>query len=304
MVSLGDTEPMGGPAGPPIVVPAEPIRLPARQAGMRRMTLALVCLAVALSACAYVGRSGAGGSSPGAGDGGKDDPITDVPSGPASPPAGDGATREEPDPMVVDPHGAAVDHYTIGADGRTVVVYWWGGNTTCFGLKAITVTVQRKTPIIAVQEGTRADHAGQACTMEAVLKSGVVTLTDPILADAANEDPAPGEPQLPSGATAVEPRAGVVDPTPHAITGYALSPDGLTLSAYFVGGVEDCYGLAHASADRAAGDPLSVDVSEGRLPDVEGPCDDIGVFKVATVNLDQPLIASASLDSGVGAGNY
>ena len=88
-----------------------------------------------------------------------------------SPPPGDGATREEPDPSVVDAHGAAVDHFAIGADGRTVVVYWWGGNTTCFGLKEITVDVQRGTPVIVVLEGTRADAVGQACTMEAVLKS-------------------------------------------------------------------------------------------------------------------------------------
>ena len=140
-----------------------------------------------------------------AGDSGsKDDPISATPGGVPSPPSGDGATREEPDPTVVDPHGAAVDHFAIGADGRTVVVYWWGGNTTCFGLKEVTVDVQRDTPIIAIQEGTRADHVGQACTMEAVLKSAVVTLDEPILADAAGGDAAPGEPELPTDATVVD----------------------------------------------------------------------------------------------------
>jgi len=265
------------------------------------MTLALVCLVVLLSSCAYVGRAGAGGSSPGAGDSGsKDDPISATPGGMPSPPPGDGATREEPDPTVVDPHGVAIDHFAIGADGRTVVVYWWGGNTTCFGLKQVTVTFEHNTPVVAVQEGTRADHVGQACTMEAVLKSTVVTLEKPILADAAGFDAAPGEPELPSGATVVEPQDGVVDAMPHAIGGYALSADGLTLSAYYVGGVEDCYGLAAATADRAVGGLVTVSIREGALPNVDGPCIDLGVAKVAGITLEQPLIVAADLDSGGG----
>lgn len=277
----------------------------ARQEGMRRMTLALVCLVVALSACAYVGRQGASGSSPGAGDsGGNDDPVSATPGGVPSPPSGDGATREEPDPTVVDPHGVAIDHFAIGADGRTVIVYWWGGNTTCFGLKEVTVEIQRNTPIIAVQEGTRADAVGQACTMEAVLKSAVVTLDEPILADAAGNDAAPGEPELPADATAVEPNDSVVDANPHSIGGYALSADGLTLSAFYVGGVEECNGLAEATADRAAGGLVTVSIREGRLPDVDGPCIEIGVSKVAAIRLDQPLIVVAAMDSGGGANDY
>ncbi len=261
------------------------------------MTLALLCLVVALSACAYVGRAGAGSSSPGGGDSGsKDDPISATPGGVPSPPSGDGATREEPDPTVVDAHAAAIDHFAIGADGRTVIVYWWGGNTTCFGLKEVTVSFQHDTPIIAVQEGTRADHVGQACTMEAALKSAVVTLDDPILADAAGGDVAPGEPELPSGATAVEPRKGVVDAIPMAVSGYALSADGLTLSAYFVGGVDTCYALAEANADRAADGLVTVSLREGQLANVDSPCIEIGVSKVASMTLQQPLIIVADLD--------
>jgi hypothetical protein len=268
------------------------------------MTLVLVCLMVALSACAYVARQGAGGSSPGGGDGKPDDPVTGSPTGPATPPSGDGATREEPDPTIVDPHGVAVDHFAIGADGRTVIVYWWGGNTTCFGLKEVTVSYQRNTPIIALQEGTRADAVGQACTMEAVLKSTVVTLDEPILADAAGDGAAPGEPELPTDATPVEPRDGVVDAIPHSIGGYALSADGLTLSAYYVGGVEECNGLKAASANRAADGLVTVGIREGRLPEVDGPCIEIGVSKVATITLDQPLIVVAALDSGGGGNDY
>ena len=297
-------EPMGGPAGPPIVVSAEPIRPSARQMGMRRMTVALVCLMIVLSACAYVGRTGAGGSSPGAGDSGsKDDPVSATPGGVPSPPSGDGAIREEPDPTVVDAHAAAIDHFAIGADGKTVVVYWWGGNTACFGLKQVTVTFQQSTPVIAVQEGTRADHVGQACTMEAVLKSAVVTLDEPILADAAGGDTAPGEPELPSDATAARPQDGVVDAIPVAIGGYALSADGLTLSAYYVGGMETCYGLAEANADRAADGLVTVSLREGQLANVDRPCIEIGVTKVATITLQQPLIAVADSEAG-GASDY
>jgi hypothetical protein len=301
---VGNRERMGGPAGPPIIVSVEPMRHSARHGPMRSLTLVLVCLVVALSACAYVGRQGAGGSSPGGGVGGsKDDPITATPGGVPSPPAGDGATREEPDPSVVDPHGVAVDHFAIGADGRTVVVYWWGGNTTCFGLKEVTVDVQGGTPIITVQEGTRADYVDQACTMEAVLKSAVMTLDEPILADAAGAGAAPGEPELPTDATAVEPRIGVVDAIPHSIGGYALSADGLKLSAYYVGGVEECNGLAEAAAERAAS-VVTVSIREGRLSDVDGPCIEIGVAKVATITLGQPLIVVAALDSGGGGNDY
>ena len=122
--------------------------------------------------------------------------------------------------------------------------------------------------------------------MEAVLKSAVVTLDEPILADAAGGDAAPGEPELPTDATVVEPQDGVVDAIPHAIGGYALSADGLTLSAYYVGGVEDCYGLAEATADRAADGLVTVSIREGQLADVDGPCIEIGVAKVASITLD------------------
>ena len=291
-------EPMGGPDGSPIVVSTEPIRHAARQGGMRKVMTSLACLVVVLSACAYVGRPGAGGSSPSGG--GKDDPISATPGEP-SPPSGDGAFREEPDPTVVNAHGVAVDHFAIGADGTTVVVYWWGGNTTCFGLKEVSVEFQQGTPIITVLEGTRGDYVDRACTMEAALKSAVVTLDQPILADAAGGDVAPGEPALPSGATAVEPRDGIVDATSHAIGGYALSGDGLTLSPYYVGGVETCYGLAAATAHRAADGLVTVSVEEGQLPNVDGACIDLGVSKVATITLDQPLIVVAAMDSEGGS---
>jgi hypothetical protein len=140
--------------------------------------------------------------------------------------------------------------------------------------------------------------------MEAAMKSTVVTLDQPIPVNAANGGEPAGEPELPDGATAVEPSRGVINATPHAVSGYALSADGLTLGVHFVGGVEECYGLDEASAHRAADGLVTVTIREGSLPDVDGACIDLGVSKVATITLDQPLIVVASLDSGGDATDY
>jgi hypothetical protein len=262
---------------------------------MRRMTLLLVCLTLALAACA---RFGGGGGTPGASPSGDkpDDPVIAVPD-PVPPIHGDGSLREEPDGSVFDAHGVAVDHFTIGADGRTVVVYWWGGNTTCFGLKAVQVDVQHGTPIISVLEGTRESARGRMCTMEAALKSAAVTLDRPILVDAANLNAEPGEAQLPDQALAVKPLRGVENARPHAVSGYSLSADGVTLQAYYVGGTEACYGLASATADRDGSGPLTVSVREGRRPGGDAACDDIGLAKVVKITLDQPLMVTAAFGS-------
>jgi len=268
---------------------------------MRRMTLLLICFAFALGGCrALIGDEPNGGSSADGAPGGVpgDDPIAGGGGG-ADPPAPifDNAFREEPDPTVVDFRGQAVDHFTIGADGRTVVVYWWGGNTNCFGLKEVTVEVQRGTPIVTVLEGTRGDHVGQACTAEALLKSAVVVLDAPILTDAAGGQPAAGEPELPADATPAKVVDGVDNPIPHAIFGYRLTADGLTLSAFYTGGVEDCYGLAEATAERDGDGPLRVLISEGQLPEIPVACPDIGVAKVADIQLDEPLLVVGAFDT-------
>jgi hypothetical protein len=209
----------------------------------------------------------------------------------------DDATREEPDPTVVDARPVAVDHFVIGPDGRTVVIYWWGANTACFGLKEVKVESANGTLTITAFEGTRGDHVGMACTMEAVLKSAVVTLEEPILADAADGDPAPGEPDLPGDALRSKPVDGVVDPIGHVIAGYRLSADGLTLNAYYFGGVEDCSGLANATARPDADGLPTISIREGRLPEPAGACRDIAVAKFVSFQLDAPLITAGSLDS-------
>ncbi|HET6744933.1 MAG TPA: hypothetical protein VFH90_03695 [Candidatus Limnocylindria bacterium] len=264
------------------------------------MTLILLCIALALGGCrALIGDQPDNGSNvDGAPANPGDDPIGGGGGGRVDPPPViGGALREEPDPTVVDARGQSVDHFDIGADGRTLVVYWWGGNTACFGLKEVMVEVQRGTPIITVLEGVRGDHVGMACTAEAVLKSAVVTLDEPIVADAAADAP-PGHLELPADGLKVEPVAGVQRSTLHAVSGYRLSADGLTLSAYYVGGTEDCYALAGATAERDDEGLLTISISEGQLPELPVACPDIGVSKFVDFQLDDPLVVVAAFDSG------
>jgi hypothetical protein len=96
----------------------------------------------------------------------------------------------------------------------------------------------------------------------------------------------------------VHPTGGVTDARPHAVSGYALSADGMTLSAYYVGGREACYGLASATAARDGDSgPLLVTIREGWRADGDAACDDIGVTKVVKLPLDEPLIVTAAFDS-------
>jgi hypothetical protein len=259
--------------------------------GVRRVTLLmlLLCLAFGLAACARFGGGGAVSASPSHGK--PDDPVSGTP-GP-EPSGGDGALRQEPDPSVFGPHPVAVDHFTIGPDGRTVVVYWWGGNPACFGLRAVQVGIQSGIPTVTILEGTREAAEDRMCTMEASLKSAVVTLDEAILTDAANPHPPSGEAQLPDEALAVEPLPGMQDVRLHAVSGYAVSADGKVLSMYYVGGTQACYALASATAERSRGGPLAVSIREGVRPDADAACDDIGVAKVLKLTLDEPLIVAA-----------
>jgi hypothetical protein len=255
-----------------------------------------LCAVLLLGGCGRFGAGsadGSGAADPSAGKPGE--PPIAIPD-PVPPLSGDGSQRVEPDPTVFDAHDVAVDHFTIGADGRTVAIYWWGGNVACYGLKEVRVDVQHGTPVLTVLEGTREAARDRMCTQEAVLKSALVTLDAPIVLDAANPEPDAGEAMLPDRARDVEVSSGLVDAHPNAVLGYRLSADGGALSIYYVGGVEDCYGLAAADVDRQATDPLQVAVREGRKPGA-GACDEIGLAKVVTVRLAEPLIVLAAFDS-------
>lgn len=264
---------------------------------MHRTTapLLLILAAVLLSGCGLLAvptptPSGGAGTQPGAG-GGK--PIGGGGGGLVDVPPIDGALREVPDPTIVDALPTAVDHYVIGPDGRTVVVYYWGGNQNCFGLHSAAVEQRDGVPVITVSEGTRPAAAGMACTMEALLKSAVVTLDASILVDGSGSERAAGEPFLPDQPQGVAPVARVQNPRAHALTGYLLAADGVSLSAYYVGGREECYALAEASAVAGADGVLIVTIREGTLPNA-GACDDIGVAKVVSLALEALLIVDGS----------
>ena len=221
-------------------------------------------------------------------------PVIGEPGSPDPKPGGDGAIRETPNPDVVDAHQAAVDHYAIGPDGRTVVVYFWGGNQACFALQKVDVAKDPDgTTVVTVWEGTLPEAAGRACTMEALLKSTVVTLDSALLTDAAQPDAPAGEPELAPDAAQVEIEVGVENPIPVAITGYHLTADGATLTAHFSGGVPECYGIASAFFDTGA-EPWVVSILEGHVPDAE-ICIEMAVAKVYVFRLDAQLVRDGSV---------
>ena len=268
---------------------------------MRGMTVLSICALLLLAGCARLGGGGASSGEPSAGTSGE--PPISIPDPLPPSPEGDGSQRVGPDATVFDAHGVSIDHFTIGPDGHTLAVYWWGGNAACFGLKEVRVGMERGRPIITVLEGTREAARDRMCTMEAVLKSALVTLDTPIVVDAANPDPEAGEARLPDRAKQVHVGEGLLDATANAVIGYQLGRDGSQLDIYYVGGVEDCYGLAAADVDRQGSGPLQVSVREGRKSDA-GACDDIGVMKFVRVELAEPLVLIAASDSEPGQPAY
>jgi hypothetical protein len=271
---------------------------------MRRISLLLLLLTlVATTGCQLLARStpqpaetdgggqvappnpgggGGAGGDPGGG-GGVVDPDPDAP-----PDVVDGSQRVQPDPTVVDARPTAVDHLVIGPDGRTIVVFWWGGVQDCFGLHSITAEVRDGALAITVMEGTNADAVGDACVAMAQLKSAVVTLDEPIIVDGSGAQAEPGEPSLPPSPVLVDVADGVVPhPNPVAIAGYHLAGDGVTLTAFYYGGVEGCYALAEASAADDGG-VLTITLREGQRPNA-GACIEIAVAKAVTFTLSEAL---------------
>jgi hypothetical protein len=265
---------------------------PLRPSGMRRSASLLLALAALLAACSYQPFIGGDPSVPPSAS--PDEPVGTQPSSPGPLPSGDGSVRETPNPDVVEAHQTGIDHYAIGPDGRTVVVYYWGGTQACFGLQKVDVgTDPSGITVLTVFEGTLPGAVGQACTMEALLKSTVVTLDTAIVVDAAQPDAPAGEPQIAPDAEEVDIVGGVENPIPVAVTGYHLSGDGATLTVHFFGGVPECYGVASASLDTSE-QPWTVSLSEGHIPGAE-VCIEIALAKTFAFTLDSQLIRDGSL---------
>jgi hypothetical protein len=260
----------------------------ARPSGMRRSAFLPLALVALLAACSYQPFIGGDPSV------NPDEPVSTEPGSRSPLPSGDQSVRETPNPDVVDAHQTAVDHYAIGPDGRTVVVYYWGGTQACFGLQKVDVSTDSSgTTVLTVFEGTLPDAVGDACTMEALLKSTVVTLESAIVVDAAQPDAPAGEPMIAPDAEEVDIEVGVENPIPVAVTGYHLSGDGVTLTVHFYGGVPECYGVASASVDTREV-PWTVSLREGHIPGAE-VCIEIALAKAFVFTLDSQLIRDGSL---------
>ena len=107
--------------------------------------------------------------------------------------------------------------------------------------------------------------------------------------------PPADEPPAGDGALRVEPEPGIVDARPHAWDHIDVSADGRTLTVYYYGGVQDCYGLGEVRVD--TGDGLSITVFEGPRPAARDmACIEIAVLKAATVTLDEPLVLNPAAE--------
>lgn len=100
----------------------------------------------------------------------------------------------------------------------------------------------------------------------------------------------PGEEPLPSedGATPVVPEDGLEDIIDIGWDHIAVAPDGRTLTVYFWGGAEDCYGLAGVTVDVSGAVP-TITIQTGTRPGVE-VCVAIAQMYSTEVVLDAPVI--------------
>jgi len=120
---------------------------------------------------------------------------------------------------------------------------------------------------------------------------------DPIAPDdTVTSPPDPAEPPPPGdGTTHVEPQPGIRDAIPHAIDHISVAADGRTVTVYWWGGVESCYGLKEVRVDQGDDGALVLTVLEGALPDLgDVACIDIALLKATTITLDEPLFEDSS----------
>lgn len=109
---------------------------------------------------------------------------------------------------------------------------------------------------------------------------------------AAGDDPAPGPAEMGNGALEARPVEGIQDSRPHAWERIEVAADGRSLTVYYFGGTEECYGLDRVDVEQDANGRTSVTVYEGELPNLpaDTACVDIALLKAAAVELDQPII--------------
>jgi hypothetical protein len=103
--------------------------------------------------------------------------------------------------------------------------------------------------------------------------------------------PVPGD-----GALHVKPVPGVKDARPASIDHISVAADGITLTVYWYGGVEECYALAEVRLERDSHGLLIISVMEGTRPGLppNTACIDLAQLKATTVSLDGPLFQDGS----------
>ena len=91
------------------------------------------------------------------------------------------ATPIEPDDSLVSPTPVPYDHVTVGADGRTLTVYFWMGVQECNGLHGVVVEPTEGGIELTVLTGIPEDAVSRICIELAQLYSTVVTLDEPLI---------------------------------------------------------------------------------------------------------------------------
>lgn len=99
------------------------------------------------------------------------------------------------------------------------------------------------------------------------------------------------------GATHVMPAPGIVNARPHAIDHISVAADGVTVTVYWYGGVEECYGLKEVRVERDANGQLVLTVLEGsRQAAGNVACIDIALLKATSVTIDAPVFLDPAAD--------
>ena len=116
---------------------------------------------------------------------------------------------------------------------------------------------------------------------------------EPVTGGAAPVGAAPAD-----GAQRVKPEPGIVNATPHAFDHVDVSADGRTLTIYYYGGVDDCYGLASVDVSRNDDGSLGITILEGGRPGLGNvACIEIAVLKSVEVTIDQPVFVPGDLET-------
>ena len=215
------------------------------------------------------------------------------PSDPDSGAARDRVARAEPAPVDARYSAAleivTIEKLSVRADGRTVDLYWWGGNPQCEGARQVTFTPiddpSRSDPVRARLYQGVAPGAGP-CTAEGRFLRTTATLPADlaragllVVAGGPARTPAPGD--RPGAAqdravggeyVAVQSRLYTEGDRPVALTKVTVRPDGRTLDLFWAGGNTHCAGPRRVTVERLdnpeRGDPVVVTLHEAAVAGV------------------------------------